>query len=200
MMATMFSMLLAAGIWAQAPGEAGGKKKEEASKSSGAKSIYDFTVKDIDGKDVRLDRYRGDVLLIVNTASRCGYTDKTYSGLESLYGKYRDKGLKILTFPANNFGGQEPLDNPGIKDFCAGKNVTFDVFAKISVAGDDQAPLFRYLTEHPDEKIAGKLEWNFQKYIVGRDGTVLAKFNAKTLPEDPKVIDVLEKALAAKKP
>lgn len=197
---TTISLLLTAAFSAQAPGEAGGKMKEEGAKGSGAKTIYEFTVKDIDGKEVRLERYRGDVMMIVNTASRCGYTDKTYSGLESLYEKYRDKGLKILAFPANNFGGQEPLDNAGIKEFCAGKHVTFDVFAKVSVAGDDQVPLYRFLTEHPDEKIAGKVEWNFQKYIVGRDGTILAKFNARTLPEDPKVIDVLEKALAAKKP
>jgi glutathione peroxidase len=163
-----------------------------------AKSIHGFKVKDIDGQEVDLARYKGDVLLIVNVASKCGLTEKSYAGLEAVYKKYKDQGLKILAFPANNFGGQEPGSNSEIKEFCAGKNVTFDLFDKISVKGEDQAPLYAYLTRHPDKAIAGDVPWNFQKYLVGRDGAVLAKFGPKTAPEDKEVIDAIEKALAAK--
>ena len=107
----------------------------------------------------------------------------------------------MLAFPANNFGNQEPGTNAEIKAFCTGKkNMTFDLFAKISVAGDDQHPLYKLLTGHPNSEIAGKVEWNFQKYLVGRDGTVLAKFGTRTLPEDKKITDAIEKALASAKP
>jgi glutathione peroxidase len=103
-----------------------------------------------------------------------------------------------LAFPANNFAGQEPGTNPEIKQFCSSTfGITFDLFAKISVAGDDQAPLYRYLTQHSDPKIAGKVEWNFQKYLVGRDGTVLAKYGPRVLPDDKKVIEDIERALDA---
>lgn len=106
----------------------------------------------------------------------------------------------MLAFPANNFGGQEPGSNSEIKEFCrSNQKVTVDLFAKLSVEGADQAPLYKYLTGHPNTDIAGKVEWNFQKYLVGRDGTVLAKFGTRTLPEDPKVITEVEKALAAPK-
>jgi len=107
----------------------------------------------------------------------------------------------VLAFPANNFGNQEPGTNAEIKEFCrAKKNATFDVFAKISVAGDDQAPLYKLLANHPNAETAGKVQWNFQKYLVGRDGTVLAKYGPRTLPEDSKVIADIEAALAGKKP
>ncbi len=107
----------------------------------------------------------------------------------------------MLAFPANNFGNQEPGSNTEIKEFCTSKkNTTFDLFAKISVAGDDQVPLYKYLTHHPNKDIAGKVEWNFQKYLVARDGTVLVKFSTKTLPEDSKVTEAIEKALSTSKP
>lgn len=112
--------------------------------------------------------------------------------------KYKDQGFAVLAFPANNFMHQEPGSNAKIKKFCEKKKVTFDVFAKISVKGKDQAPLYKLLTEHPDESIAGKVEWNFQKYLVGRDGAVLAKFNPKVGPEDAELIKKLEAALATK--
>lgn len=167
-------------------------------KKGGVKSVYDFTVKDIDGKDVSLAKYKGDVLLIVNVASKCGLTEKSYAGLETIYKKYKDKGFKILAFPANNFGGQEPGTNSEIKSFCAQHNVSFDLFDKISVKGDDQAPLYGYLTKHPDKAIAGDIEWNFQKYLISRDGTVLAKFSPKKYPDDKEIADAIEKALAEK--
>lgn len=121
-----------------------------------------------------------------------------YSSLESTYNKYKDQGLRVLAFPANNFGQQEPGTNKEIKKFCrTRKKVTFDVFAKVSVKGDDQIPLYQYLTNHPHEAIAGEVAWNFQKYLVGRDGTVLAKWDPRMPPTDEKVIKQIEKALAA---
>lgn len=106
--------------------------------------------------------------------------------------------MRILGFPANNFGGQEPGTDSEIKAFCEKKSVTFDLFAKVSVKGDDQCPLYKFLTHHPDKNIAGEVAWNFQKYLVGRDGTLLAKWDPPTLPTDEKVIEKIEQALAAK--
>ncbi len=162
-------------------------------------SVYQFSVKDIDGKDVSLDRYKGEVLLIVNVASQCGLTKPTYPPLEELYRKYKDKGFKVLAFPANNFGAQEPGSNASIKEFCHKTfDVSFDLFAKVSVKGSDQCPLYKFLTTHPDKKIAGDVAWNFQKYLVGRDGKVIAMFGPRTLPNDKSVVEQVEKALAAK--
>lgn len=161
-----------------------------------SRSVHDFTVRDIDGKEVKLSDYKGKVLLIVNVASECGLTKPTYPQLESLYRKYKDKGLRILAFPANNFGKQEPGSDADIKVFCTEQmKVTFDLFSKISVMGDDQAPLYQFLTNHQDEKVRGPVVWNFQKYLVGRDGRVLAKFSPRTMPEASELIEALEKAL-----
>ncbi len=165
--------------------------------SSQASSIHDFKVKNIDGKKIKLSDYEGDVLLLVNVASQCGLTEPNYPRLEKLYKKYKDQGFRILAFPANNFGKQEPGSNASIKQFCKKKyHVTFDLFAKVSVKGDDQCDLYRYLTKHPNAKIAGDVPWNFQKYLVNREGEVIAKFDPRTLPDDPKLIDLLEKTLA----
>ena len=124
-----------------------------------------------------------------------------YSGLESLFKKYKNDGLRVLAFPANNFANQEPGTNADIKKFCSSKfGVTFDLFAKVSVKGDDQLPLYQFLTSHPDKAIAGKVAWNFQKYLVGRDGAVIAKFGPTTKPESKKMVKAIEKALAAKVP
>ena len=126
-------------------------------------------------------------------------TNKTYSGLESIYTKYKSRGFRVLAFPANNFMKQEPGTNAEIKEFCRKKKkATFDLFAKISVKGADQARLYSYLTNHSDEAIAGKVTWNFQKYLVGRDGTVVAKWGPRKLPTDETVIEQIEKALEAK--
>lgn len=164
------------------------------------KSVYECTMKDIDGKDVSLAKYKGEVLMIVNVASKCGYTESGYTGLEALNKKYKDKGLRIIGVPANNFGGQEPGSESEIKTFCSGKGVTFDMLSKVSVKGADQCPLYKYLTTHPNKEIAGDVPWNFTKYLVGRDGTVLAKWGPKTAPEDKTVVEVIEKALAAETP
>lgn len=164
-----------------------------------AASVYDFTMKDIDGKDVKLDAYKGKVVLIVNTASKCGYTPQ-YEGLQALYDKYKDKGLVILGFPANNFMGQEPGTEAEIKEFCTLKyKVTFPMFAKISVKGEDQHPLYNYLTNkatNPD--FAGDISWNFNKFIVDRSGKVVARFGSKDAPESEAIVSAVEKNLVAK--
>jgi glutathione peroxidase len=162
-------------------------------------SPLDFTVKDIDGKDVNLADYKGKVVMIVNVASKCGFTPQ-YAGLEKLYQSYKDKGFVILGFPANNFGGQEPGSNEQIKQFCSSKyDVTFPMMSKISVAGGDQAPLYRYLTEEStDGDFAGPIGWNFNKFLIDRNGQVFGRFSSKTKPQDSQVTEAIEKALAAK--
>jgi glutathione peroxidase len=163
------------------------------------KSALDFKVRDIDGKDVKLDKYKGNVLLIVNVASKCGYTPQ-YEGLQSTYAKYKDKGFYVLGFPANNFGAQEPGTETEIKEFCTSKyHVTFPMFAKISVKGDDQAPLYKFLTSkdtNPD--FAGDITWNFNKFLVDRKGNVVARFSSKDTPESDAVTSAIEKYLAMK--
>jgi glutathione peroxidase len=125
-------------------------------------------------------------------------TASQYSGLESIYNKYKDKGFKVLAFPANNFANQEPGTAAEIRAFCAAKNVTFDLFAKVSVKGSDQCPLYRFLTTYPDKAVAGDVTWNFQKYLVGRNGKVIAKFGPRVKPEGAEVVSAVEKALAAR--
>lgn len=163
------------------------------------KSVYDFTMKDIDGKDVKLDTYKGKVALLVNTASQCGYTPQ-YEGLEKIYEKYKDQGFVILGFPANNFGGQEPGTNAEIKEFCALKYKTsFPMFAKISVKGEDQHPLYKYLTsKETDPKFAGDIKWNFNKFLVDKNGKIIARFDSKETPESETVTKAIETALAQK--
>ena len=162
-----------------------------------AKSVLDFTMKDIEGKEVPLSKYKGDVLLIVNVASQCGLTPQ-YEGMEAIFERYKDKGFNILGFPANNFGAQEPGTEAEIKEFCTSKyNVTFPMFSKISVKGDDQADLYKYLTdtEKHGEEIGGEVQWNFQKYLVDREGNLIARFNPKVKPLDKEVVSAIEKAL-----
>jgi glutathione peroxidase len=158
-------------------------------------SVLDFTMKNIDGKDVPLSTYRGKVILIVNVASECGYTPQ-YKGLESLYRKYKDRGFVILGFPANNFGAQEPGTDEEIKKFCSTTyDVTFDLFSKISVKGEDQHPLYKFITSDP--AVTGEIRWNFQKYLVGKDGRLIARFMSRVEPLSDELTQAVEKALAA---
>lgn len=169
-------------------------------KAKAPESPLGFTVKDIDGKEVDLaKKYDGKVCLIVNVASKCGLTDDHYKKLTALHEKYKEKGLAILAFPANNFGNQEPGSNKEIQEFCSKEyGVDFDLFSKISVKGDDQAPIYEYLTsEKTNKDHAGEIEWNFTKFLVGKDGKVVARFAPKTMPDDPKVVKAIEDALAA---
>lgn len=160
------------------------------------KSIYNFTMKDIDGKDVPLSDYKGKVVMVVNVASKCGYTPQ-YKQLEQVYEKYKDKGFVILGFPANNFGSQEPGTNVEIKQFCtANYGVSFPMFAKISVKGDDTHPLYQYLTSKEDDpQFGGPISWNFNKFLIGRDGKIINRFESKIKPDDAQVTQDVEKAL-----
>jgi glutathione peroxidase len=165
-----------------------------------ATSPLDFTMPEIDGKDVPLSRYKGDVLLIVNVASKCGFTPQ-YKPLEEVYQKYKARGFRIAAFPANNFKQQEPGTAAEIKEFCS-KNygVTFDLFAKVSVKGDDQCELYKFLTSKDKTgDSGGEIPWNFTKFLVARDGKVLARFDPKVKPDDAEVIKAIEQALEAKK-
>lgn len=162
-------------------------KKE---KGKPVKEFYEFEIKDIDGKNVKLADYRGKVVLVVNVASQCGYTPQ-YEGLQALYAKYKDRGLVILGFPANNFGGQEPGTDEEIKEFCSSKyNVTFPMFSKISVKGGDKHPLYQTLTA-----TAGEVSWNFNKFLVDRAGKIVKRFDSNAKPEGSELTQAIEAAL-----
>jgi glutathione peroxidase len=166
------------------------------SKSGDAASVYDFKMKNIDGKQVSLSDFRGHVTLIVNVASRCGFTPQ-YEGLQKLYLKYKDQGFVILGFPANNFMGQEPGTDEEIKTFCSAKyNVTFPMFSKISVKGADMHPLYKFLTDkstNPD--FGGDIKWNFNKFLVDKNGKIVARFEPPVKPDSDQVVQAVEKAL-----
>ena len=158
-----------------------------------AKSIYEFTMKDIDGKDVPLKKFKGKVLLVVNVASRCGLTPQ-YEGLQAAYDKYKKDGLVVLGFPANNFMGQEPGTNKEIKFFCTGTyHVTFPMFSKISVKGDDINPLYSWLLAHSGR--GNDIEWNFAKFVIGKDGQVATRLAPGVTPKDEKFTAAIEAAL-----
>jgi glutathione peroxidase len=180
-------------------------------------SIYDIPVRKIDGKDATLKDYKGDVLLVVNVASKCGLTPQ-YDALEKVYQTYRDKGFKVLGFPANNFAGQEPGTDAEIQDFCSASfNVDFPMFSKISVAGEDRHPLYKELiSAHPDRvnkpesplkkilderglspKSETDVLWNFEKFLVSRDGSVVGRFAPDITPDDPALTKAIEKELSA---
>jgi len=157
-----------------------------------ADSVYEFTANTIDGTPKGLSDYKGQVLLIVNTASKCGFTPQ-YAGLQELYEKYKDRGLVVLGFPANNFGGQEPGTNEEVQLFCSLKfHVTFPMFGKISVKGGDMNPLYVWLTSNPN---GASVSWNFNKFLIGRDGKLIAHFGSRTAPDSAELTDAIESAL-----
>jgi glutathione peroxidase len=160
-------------------------------------SIYNFTMDSIDGKPVALSTFSGKVVLVVNVASKCGFTPQ-YAALESLYEKYKDKGFVIVGVPANNFMSQEPGTNEEIKKFCSNKyNVTFPMMSKVSVKGDDKAPLYTFLTDKAsDPQFGGDIKWNFTKFLFDRSGNIVARFEPATTPDSPQVIAAIEAALA----
>jgi len=161
-----------------------------------AASVYDFKLTSIDMESAPLSQFKGKVLMLVNVASRCGYTPQ-YAGLEALYRKYKDQGFVIVGVPANNFGQQEPGTNSEIKVFCKRKyDVTFPMMAKVSVAGNDIAPLYDYLTDKKiNPETGGEIKWNFTKFLIGRDGKILARFEPNVTPEDPALVAAVENAL-----
>ncbi len=160
-------------------------------------SVYDFTLKSIDGQPTPLSEYHGKVLLLVNVASRCGFTPQ-YTALESIYEKYKDRGLVIVGIPANNFAGQEPGTNEEIKTFCTKKyNVSFPMMSKLSVAGDDKTPLYQFLTsKSANPKVGGEIQWNFTKFLFDRNGAPVARFEPAVKPDSPEVTAAIEAALA----
>lgn len=157
-------------------------------------SILDIVVKDINGKEVKLSDYKGKVLLIVNVASRCGFTPQ-YEGLQKIYEKYKDKGFEILAFPCNDFGGQEPGTNEEIKNFCSTNyNVTFKLFDKIKVLGNERASLYeRLINSNNVEK--GDVKWNFEKFLIDKNGNIRARFRSKVKPESEEITKEIEKLL-----
>ncbi len=159
-------------------------------------SVYDFTLNSIDGKPTSFTQYHGKVLLLVNVASRCGFTPQ-YTALEALYEKYKDRGLVIVGVPANNFGGQEPGTNAEIKTFCTNKyQVTFPIMSKVSVLGDDKTPLYQFLTDKSaNPTIAGEIKWNFTKFLFDRNGKPVARFESAVTPDSPEVVSAVEAAL-----
>jgi glutathione peroxidase len=164
---------------------------------SAAESIHEITVKTIDGEAVGLDQYAGKWVLIVNTASKCGFT-RQYEDLMELQNAYREKGVVVLGFPANNFNNQEPGTDADIKTFCSEEfGVTFPMFSKVSVKGNDQHPLFQYLTTAENPDYTGNIRWNFEKFLVGPDGKLIRRFRSMTNPSGKKMANALDEALAA---
>jgi glutathione peroxidase len=163
-------------------------------------AVLNFKMKGIDGKEVDLSQYQGKVVLIVNVASKCGYTPQ-YKGLEALYKKYKDQGLVVLGVPANDFGGQEPGSDKEIAKFCTDKyGVTFPMLAKVStIVGADKVPLYKHLTsKETDPKFAGEVKWNFTKFLIGRDGEIVTRFESKVKPDSKEVTKAIESQLEKK--
>lgn len=155
-------------------------------------NINDISVKTSEGTDKPLSDYKGKVLLIVNVASKCGFT-KQYEGLQNLYLKYKDKGFEILAFPCNDFGNQEPGSNEEIKEFCKiNYGVTFSIFDKVKILGNEKSSLYSKLI---NAEPAGDISWNFEKFVVDKNGNVIARFKSKTTPESEEIINTIEKEL-----
>ena len=162
-----------------------------------ATTVHEFELKSIDGQPAPLAAFKGKVLLLVNVASKCGYTPQ-YTALESLYKKFSDRGLVVVGIPANNFGGQEPGTNEEIKTFCTRTyNVTFPMMSKVSVKGDDKTPLYQFLTDAAaNPKTGGEVKWNFTKFLADKNGNVIARFESGVKPDSPELTAAVESALA----
>jgi len=194
-----WSTLLLTGVVAAAVSSAYADDKAKPAATSTAPPALNFTMKSITGKEVNLADYKGKVLLVVNVASKCGLT-KQYAPLEDLHEKYADKGLAVLGFPCNQFGGQEPGTEAEIAEFCTETyKVKFPMFSKVEVNGENAAPLYKHLTalETPP-KGKGDIKWNFEKFVIGKSGEVVARFAPQTSPDSKEVMAVLEAELAKK--
>ena len=188
---------LVAGMLLLAPVLVGAENKKKGDKK--VAPALNFKMKGIDGKDVDLSKYQGKVVLIVNVASKCGNTPQ-YKGLQELYEKYGKDGFVILGVPANDFGKQEPGTNDEIAKFCSSKyHVTFPMLGKVSVKGDEICPLYMHLTsKESDPKFGGEIPWNFEKFLIGRNGEVVNRFHHKVKPESAKVVEAIEAELKKK--
>ncbi len=169
----------------------------KASAQEDMKKIHDIKMKKLDGKEVELSHYKGKVMLVVNVASKCGLTPQ-YKQLQALHEKYADQGLAVVAFPCNQFGGQEPGTSDEIKEFCSSKySVSFDMFEKVKVNGDDACDLYKTLTGTETKPAAkGKISWNFEKFLVDTEGKVVARFSPRTKPDDESVKKLIESQLA----
>ena len=158
--------------------------------------IYQFIMQDINGSNVNLSDFKGKIILIVNVASKCGFTPQ-YEGLEKIYLKYKDRNFIILGFPSNDFMGQEPGSDEEIKNFCTlTYGVTFPMFSKISVKGRNINPLYLYLTDKKtDPKFGGNITWNFNKFLIDKEGNIINRFDSAVKPEDKKITDAIESVL-----
>jgi len=187
-------LLIIAAIWLNMPIAEVQQYKYSTGKESMLNTVYDFKVKNISGKEISLSEYKGKVLLIVNVASYCGYT-RQYSGLQELYEKYKNDGFVILAFPCNDFGAQEPGSNEDIQKFCESKfGVTFPLFDKIHVLGDEKHKLYRFLTEY-DKIGKGEIKWNFEKFLINKDGIPDSRYRSSVEPNDKKMIEEIERLL-----
>ncbi|MFW6157545.1 MAG: glutathione peroxidase [Balneolaceae bacterium] len=158
-------------------------------------SIYDFEVNDIDGNAVSMSDFKGKTILIVNTASECGFTPQ-YEGLQSLYEQHKDDGLVVLGFPANNFGGQEPGTEEEIKEFCSvNYDVTFPMFSKVSVKGEDIHPFFDFLTTQKNPDFTGEIKWNFEKFLIDKNGILVRRFRSDVKPESDEILNAIQSSL-----
>jgi glutathione peroxidase len=175
-------------------------RAEEKKGEKKVPAVLNFTMKGLDGKDVDLSKYQGKVILVVNVASRCGFTPQ-YKGLQSLHDRYATEGLVILGVPANNFGKQEPGTNEDIAKFCDSKySVKFDMLSKVSVKGDDECELYKYLTsKESNPKFGGDIKWNFTKFLINRKGEVVARFEPKVEPQSEELMKAIEMELEKKK-
>jgi glutathione peroxidase len=196
-MLRLLPLILLGGLFAAAvlPSRAAGAEAKKTPAALG------FTMKSLDGEDVDLGEYLGEVVLVVNVASKCGLTPQ-YEQLQALHEEYSDRGLAVLGFPCNQFRGQEPGTAPQIRQFCqANYGVTFDMFAKIEVNGDGACDLYKHLTGlDAKPKGPGEISWNFEKFVIGRNGEVAARFSPRTKPDDPEVIEVIEAELGKPTP
>lgn len=158
--------------------------------------VHDFKVNNIDGNEINLADYKGKVLLIVNTASKCGFTPQ-YDDLQTLYKKYEEQGLVVIGFPANNFGGQEPGTDEEIKTFCLTKfDVEFPMMSKVSVKGDDIHPLFKELTTAETASFSGDINWNFEKFLIDKNGNLVERYRSRTKPLSEDITSAIEAELA----
>lgn len=173
---------------------------QAATATAALPGLWDLEVERIDGSKTKLDAYRGKAVLIVNTASECGYTPQ-YAGLQELYARYQARGFEVLAFPSNDFGGQEPGEAKEIQSFCSSKfQITFPLFAKVHAKGDDIAPLYRMLTEKTPAGVSGPIKWNFTKFLITPAGGVAARFEPGVEPMDPRLTSEVEKVLPKAEP
>lgn len=193
-----WAMVLVAGVGLTATAKTTDKAPDKTDKTASceADGAYGFAVTNVEGKPAKLSDYKGKVALIVNTASKCGYTGQ-YRDLQALFEKYKDKGFVVLGFPSNDFGGQEPGTNKDIKMFCeVNFNVKFPLFDKAPVKGESKQPLYKFLTEQSGDAYKGEISWNFEKFLVDKNGAVIGRYKSKVKPMDSEITKTLEQALA----